>query len=53
MPSLVAFTALFSQNWFEGLLSPTPTLSVLIFNYANLPDVEQNELAWTASVFRA
>ena len=44
------FTALFSQNWSEGLLSPTPALSVLIFNYANSPDVGQNELAWTASV---
>lgn len=44
------FTALFSQNWSEGLLSPTPALSVLIFNYANSPDIKQNELAWTASV---
>lgn len=44
------FTALFSQNWPEGLFSPTPALSVLIFNYANSPDVEQNQLAWTASV---
>lgn len=44
------FTALFSQNWPEGLLSATPALSVLIFNYANSPDIEQNQLAWTASV---
>lgn len=44
------FTTLFSQNWPEGLLSPTPALSVLIFNYANSPDIEQNQLAWTASV---
>jgi phosphate transport system permease protein len=44
------FTALFSQNWPQGLFSPTPSLSVLIYNYANSPYVEQNQLAWTASV---
>ncbi len=44
------FTALFSQNWPQGLFSPTPSLSVLIYNYANSPFVEQNQLAWTASV---
>lgn len=44
------FTALFSQNWSEGLFSPTPSLSVMIYNYANSPFVEQNELAWTASL---
>lgn len=44
------FTALFSQNWPEGLFTPTPSLSVLIYNYANSPFVEQTQLAWTASV---
>lgn len=44
------FTALFSQNWPQGLFSPTPSLSVLIYNYANSPFVEQTQLAWTASV---
>lgn len=44
------FTALFSQNWPQGLDSPSPSLSVMIFNYANSPFVEQNQLAWTASV---
>jgi phosphate transport system permease protein len=44
------FTALFSQNWPQGLFSPTPALSVLIFNYATSPFPEQNQLAWTASV---
>lgn len=45
------FTALFSQNWSEGLLSPTASLSVLIYNYSvNSPDPEQNQLAWTASL---
>jgi phosphate transport system permease protein len=44
------FTALFSQNWLEGLLSPSASLSVLIFNYANSPFVDQNNLAWAAAV---
>ena len=49
------FTALFSQNWLESnfftaLQSPTPSLSVLIYNNAMSPFVEQNEIAWTASV---
>lgn len=44
------FTALFSQNWFNDLQSPTPSMSVLIYNYANSPYVEQTSLAWTASV---
>lgn len=43
------FTALFTQNWPEGLLHPTPSLSVLIYNYANSAFVEQNQLAWSAS----
>jgi phosphate transport system permease protein len=44
------FTALYTQNWSEGLLSPTPSLSVLIYNYASSAFAEQTELAWTASV---
>ncbi len=44
------FTALFSQNWFEGLTSPTASLSVMIYNYASSAYVEQNKLAWSASV---
>jgi phosphate transport system permease protein len=44
------FTAFFAQNWSEGLFSPTPSLSVLIYNYAQSPDTEQNQLAWTASL---
>jgi len=44
------FTALNSQVWPQGLFSPTASLSVLIYNYANSPDLEQNQLAWTASV---
>lgn len=44
------FTALFTQNWPEGLFSPTPSLSVMIYNYASSAFVEQNQLAWSASV---
>lgn len=44
------FTALYSEVWSEGLFSPTPALSVLIYKYASSPFVEQNQLAWTASV---
>ncbi len=43
------FTALFTQNWPEGLLKPTPSLSVMIYNYASSAYVEQNQLAWSAS----
>lgn len=42
-------TALSSQFWPEGLLSPTASLSVLIYSYASSPYKEQNELAWTAA----
>ena len=44
------FTALFSQVWPEGLFNPTPALSVLIYNYATSPFIEQNQMAWTAAV---
>ena len=44
------FTALSSQVWAEGLFNPTPSLSVLIYNYATSPFVEQNQMAWTAAV---
>ncbi|HEY9635604.1 MAG TPA: phosphate ABC transporter permease PstA [Coleofasciculaceae cyanobacterium] len=44
------FTALSSQFWPQGLFSPTPSLSVLIYSYASSPFKEQNKLAWTASV---
>ncbi len=33
----------------ETLLTPTPSMSVLIYNYASSPYKEQNELAWTAA----
>jgi phosphate transport system permease protein len=44
------FTALFSQFWQEGLMSPTPSLPVLIYQYASSPFPEQNAIAWTASL---
>ncbi len=44
------FTALFSQNFPDGLLEPTASLPVLIYNYASSAFPEQNQLAWTASV---
>lgn len=44
------FTALFTQNWPQGLDNPMPSLAVLIYNYANSPFVEQNQMAWTASL---
>lgn len=44
------FTALFSQNWLEGLSSPTASLSVMIYNYSNSASDEQYQLAWSASV---
>jgi phosphate transport system permease protein len=44
------FTALFSQNWSDNLLSPTASLPVLIFNLYNNPDPEVNQLVWTTSI---
>lgn len=44
------FTALFSQSWIENILNPTPSLSVMIYNYSGSPFPEQTQLAWTASV---
>lgn len=44
------FTALFSQNWSDGLMSPTASLPVLIFNLYNNPDPEVYQLVWTASI---
>ncbi|MDY6781954.1 MAG: phosphate ABC transporter permease PstA [Cyanobacteriota bacterium] len=34
----------------ETLATPTPSLSVLIYNYAQSPFKEQNALAWTAAL---
>jgi phosphate transport system permease protein len=44
------FTALFSLDWSEGLLSPTASLPVLIFNLYNDPNPQKNQLVWTTSI---
>ncbi len=44
------FTALNSPFWFKGLLEPTPTLSVLVYNFALVPFVAQKELAWAGAL---
>lgn len=44
------FTALFSLDWSSELISPTASLSVLIFNLYNDPSQEKTALVWTASL---
>lgn len=44
------FTALFSFFWPDGLLEPTPSLAVLVYNFAIVPFKAQQELAWAASL---
>ncbi|WP_353929319.1 phosphate ABC transporter permease PstA [Okeanomitos corallinicola TIOX110] len=44
------FTALFSQNWSDNLMSPTASLPVLIFNLYNNPDPEVSTLVWTTAI---
>ena len=44
------FTALFTQFWPGQLLQPTPSLAVLIYNFATVPYQNQQELAWAASL---
>jgi phosphate transport system permease protein len=49
------FTALFSNYWplsrgHIGLMQPTPSLAVLIYNFAGMPFQNQVELAWAAAL---
>ncbi len=44
------FTALNSPFWPRGIWKPTPSLSVLIYNFATVPFEAQNQLAWAASL---
>lgn len=44
------FTALFTQFPPTNLTSPTPSLAVLIYNFAIVPFKNQQELAWAASL---
>lgn len=46
----LVFTALFSLDWSAGLVSPTASLPVLIFNLYNDPSPEKNQLVWTTSI---
>lgn len=46
----LVFTALFSQNWSDGLSSPTASLTVLIFNLYNDTDPNKNQLVWTTAI---
>ena len=46
------FTALFTQywpNWNNGLVEPTASLAVLVYNFAIVPFKNQQELAWGAA----
>jgi phosphate transport system permease protein len=44
------FTALFSQYWAEGLMAPTASLAVLIYNFGTSPFQNQQTLAWAGSL---
>ncbi|MBW4509840.1 MAG: phosphate ABC transporter permease PstA [Scytonematopsis contorta HA4267-MV1] len=44
------FTALFSNFWPEGLLKPTASLAVLVYNFAISPYKTWQSLAWAASL---
>ncbi len=44
------FTALFSFFWPKSLSEPTPSLAVLVYNFAIVPFKAQQELAWAASL---
>ncbi|MEA5579092.1 phosphate ABC transporter permease PstA [Anabaena sp. UHCC 0451] len=44
------FTALFSSFWPSGLLKPTASLAVLVYNFAISPFQNWQSLAWAASL---
>ncbi|TAF07473.1 MAG: phosphate ABC transporter permease PstA [Nostocales cyanobacterium] len=44
------FTALFSSFWPNGLLQPTASLAVLVYNFAISPFKNWQSLAWAASL---
>ena len=44
------FTALFSSFWPDGLLKPTASLAVLVYNFAISPFETWQRLAWAASL---
>lgn len=44
------FTALNSPFWPRGIWKPTPSLSVLVYNFATVPFKDLQDLAWAASL---
>jgi phosphate transport system permease protein len=44
------FTALFSNYWPQRINAPTPSLAVLIYNFAGQPFENLQELAWSAAL---
>jgi len=44
------FTALSSNFWPRGLMAPTPSLAVLVYNFSTSFDLKLQELAWAASL---
>ncbi len=46
----VLFTALFSQFWNRTIWEPTATLSALVYNFAQVPYPNQQNLAWAAAL---
>jgi phosphate transport system permease protein len=49
------FTALFSNYWLiwhghVGLMQPTASLAVLIYNFSGMPFANQQEMAWAAAL---
>jgi phosphate transport system permease protein len=45
----IIFTALTTPYWIHGLLEPTNSMSVLIYNFATVPYNNLIDMAWTAS----
>jgi len=44
------FTALFSNYYLDGVVEPTASLSILIYNFSAMPFDNQISLAWAASL---
>jgi phosphate transport system permease protein len=45
----IIFTALTTPYWLHGLLQPSNSMSVLIYNFATVPYDNLINMAWTAS----
>ncbi len=44
------FTAMFSNFWSGGVMEPTASLAVLIYNFSGMPFANQIEMAWAAAL---